>query len=195
MIYTFLTEIILWFNIETKEACYFEWYAADLKSLMIMTIQGEKNMKFKQKKLEKIISSQNKQIRQYTQNLDRLSEKMSISVNENNFEYIKSVLIRYIENDYFILILDVIVKVLTYSTLSFLTVFISFMMTGIQSFDEVHLVRAFIILIILNTASYLMGNNISSYSSGLDTKALKLFTYKEYCYTKEKILEKDLNQK
>ncbi|WP_270599950.1 hypothetical protein [Faecalicoccus pleomorphus] len=147
-------------------------------------------MEFKQKKLEKIINSQNKQIRQYTQNLDNLSEKMSITMNEENFEYMKSVLIQYIETDYFILILDVIVKVLTYSTLSFLTVFISFMMTGIQSFDEVHLVRAFIILIILNTASYLMGNNISSYSSGLDTKALKLFTYKEYCYTKENILEK-----
>ena len=95
-------------------------------------------MKFKQKKLEKITNSQNKQIRQYTQNLDNLSEKMSVTMNEDNFEYMKSVLIRYIETDYFILILDGIVKVLTYSTLSFLTVFISFMMTGIQSFDEVH---------------------------------------------------------
>lgn len=51
-------------------------------------------------------------------------------MNEDNYEYMKSVLIQYIETDYFILILDGIVKVLTYSTLSFLTVFISFMMTG-----------------------------------------------------------------
>ena len=183
------------FKLETKEACCFEWYCFRFKIFDDYDNKRRKNMKFKQKKLEKITNSQNKQIRQYTQNLDNLSEKMSVTMNEDNFEYMKSVLIRYIETNYFILILDGIVKVLTYSTLSFLTVFISFMMTGIQSFDEVHLVRAFIIIIILNTTSYFMGNNISSYSSGLDTQALKLFTYKEYCYTKENILEKDLNQK
>lgn len=129
----------------------------------------------------------------YVKSLDSLSEKINISINEDSFEYMKSILIRYIENDYFILVLDVVVKVLTYSMMAFLAVLISFMMTGIQSFDEEHLVRAFIVLVILNTTSYLMGNNISSYRIGLDTRFLKSFTYKEYCYVKENILENNLN--
>lgn len=148
-------------------------------------------MRFKQKKLNKVINSKNKQISQWAQYLDSLSEEKNIPINELSFEYLKSILIQYIENDYFIIMVDVFVRILTYSMMAFLTVYISFLMTGIQSFDEEHIVSAFIILLILNIISYLLGNNISSNHIGLDTRDLKSFNYILYCYTKENILKND----
>lgn len=126
----------------------------------------------------------NKELEQYSVQIETVASDMNLKVREDTFDYLKSILIKYHESRLDVLVIDIVVKILLSFTIGFTTVIIALFMSLLPNVSKENVILVFALLITLHFGLNLIENG-SFYKKGLDTSKLKEFSYNQYCFLRD----------